>query len=285
MLGGGKYRARWRAVPYWDNKGDSMSDIATLLAKIPDEYKPIAALGIGSLMLVGLALFHGAGMHLIFIQQKRKERRLRLGSPSMIAGGLLFGWSVFLMLALHVVEILIWAFVLTHTGLVKHVYDAIYFCANTYTTLGMGSVDVDVHWRNISPLIAISGLFTFAWTTSALVDVVSSSGRLLEQLEEKREREMHLRIVLRKEEWDAIKGERDAEQSERQKARTQLSGASLLQRLRIWKEERLREKELRSAARADIEELRQKERQQEEKLAHGAAPSKAPADPEDKKQQ
>ena len=131
-----------------------MFDIPTLLAKIPDEYKPMAALGIGSFMLVALVLFHGGGLHLIFIQQKLRERRLRLGRPHLTAGALLFGWSVFLMLALHLIEILIWSFALTHAGIVKHAYDAIYFCANAYTTLGMGSLDVDLHWRNISPSLA-----------------------------------------------------------------------------------------------------------------------------------
>jgi hypothetical protein len=41
-------------------------------------------------------------------------------------------------------------------------------------------------------------LFTFAWTTSALVDVVASNGWLLEQLEDEREREMEMRFALRK---------------------------------------------------------------------------------------
>jgi hypothetical protein len=34
------------------------------------------------------------------------------------------------MLALHLVEITIWGCVLIHTGFAKHVYDAIYYCAN-----------------------------------------------------------------------------------------------------------------------------------------------------------
>ncbi len=84
-----------------------------------------------------------------------------------------------------------WAFVIIHKGFVKHTHDAIYYCANAYPTLGMGSLDIEKNWRNISPIIAISGLFIFAWTTSALVDVVASNGRLLEQLEDDREREMH----------------------------------------------------------------------------------------------
>jgi hypothetical protein len=258
-----------------------MFDISTQLAKIPDEYKPMAALGIGSLMLVGLALFHGAGLHLIFVQQKRRQRRLRLGRPNLAAGALLFGWSVFLMLALHVVEILIWAFVITHAGFVKHAYDAIYYSANAYTTLGMGSLDISEQWRNISPIIAISGLFTFAWTTSALVDVVASNGRLLEQLEDEREHEMHMRFALRKEEWDVLKKGRDAAQSEREKTRTQVSGVPFLQRHKIWKAERKTEADLHSAERTEIEELRQKERQNEEQLGPGAAST----DPQDKEQQ
>jgi hypothetical protein len=258
-----------------------MFDISSQLAKIPDEYKPMAAVGIGSLMLVVLALFHGAGLHMISVQQRRRVRRLLSGRPSVAAGALLFGWSVFLMLALHIVEVAIWGFVIVHTGIVKHAYDAIYYCANAYTTLGMGSLDIDTPWRNISPIIAISGLFTFAWTTSALVDVVASNGRLLEQLEDEREREMHLRFALRKEEWGVLKKGRDAAQSEREKTRTQVSGVPFLQRHKIWKAERKTEADFHSAERTEIEELRRKERQEEEKLGPGVAST----DPQDKKQQ
>jgi hypothetical protein len=246
-----------------------MFDIPTMLAKIPDEYKPMAALGIGSLMLVFLALFHGAGLHMISVQQKRSERRVLSRRPSVVAGALLFGWSVFLMLALHVVEIMIWGFVTIHTGIVKHAYDAIYYCANAYTTLGMGSLDIDKNWRNISPIIAISGLFTFAWTTSVLVDVVGSNRQLLQQLEDEREREIEMRLAFRKEEWDALKTERSEALSEREKTRMQLSGLSFFQRRKVSREERNREKEFRTTARSQIQDLRQKERQDEEKLGPG----------------
>ena len=257
-----------------------MSDISALLAKIPDEFKPLAALGIGAFMLVFLVLFHGAGLHHILIQHKRGERRLRLGRPYLVAASFLFGWSVFLMLSLHIVEIMTWACVLTHMGLIVRAYDAIYFCANAYTTLGYGNVDLGEHWRNISPIIAISGLFTFAWTTSALVDVVAAHSQLIEQLEDEREREMHLRFTLRKDEWDALKKEREAERSEKEKTRTQAAGASFFQRRRIWKKEKKRAEELRRAKAAEIEELRRKERQDEEKLG----PGMPPADSEGKNQ-
>jgi hypothetical protein len=261
--------------------GKCGANIPTLLARIPDEFKPLAALGIGAFVLVAIALCHGMGLHWIRVQQMRGERRLRLGPPRIIAASFLFGWSVFLMLVLHIVEILIWAFSLNRMGLVEHSYDAIYFCANCYTTLGMGKVDVGEHWRIISSIIGISGLFTFAWTTSALVDVVTSNRRLLDQLEDEREQEMHMRFALRKKEWDTLKTERNAERADKEKVKTAAAGSSVIKRLRIWRNERKRVVELRREKIAELQELRRQERLNEREALTKAAISS----PEDKKQE
>jgi hypothetical protein len=235
----------------------------TLLDKIPDEFKPLVALGVGAVVLVFIALFHGAGLHWIQLLDLRGERRLSVGRPHPLAAAFLFGWSVFLMLDLHVVEIAIWAFALRGAGLIVHALDAIYYCANCYTTLGMGKVDVGEHWRIITPIIGISGLFTFAWTTSALVDVVTSHRRLLNRLEDEREQEMHMRFALQKKQWDALKTERDTERVERQKTKASAAGSSLIQRIRLWREERKRVAELRKENRAEIEDLHRQERMKE----------------------
>jgi hypothetical protein len=192
----------------------------------------------------------------------------------------LFGWSVFLMLLLHVLEILIWAFALNHMGLIEHAYDAIYFCANCYTTLGMGKVDVLENWRILTPIIGISGLFTFAWTTSALVDVVASNRRLLEQLEDELEREMHLRFALHKKEWDALKAEREIERAEKEKIKTSSARSSLMETCRTWWVERQRLVELRKEKLAEIEELRRQERLKEREIQTKAVTGS----PEDKGQ-
>jgi hypothetical protein len=250
-----------------------LPSLQSLLAAIPDRIKPMAALGIGALILVILVLFHGAGLHQILVLNKRGQRRLRLGRPHLVAASLLFGWSVFLMLSLHIVEIMTWAFTITRMGLVVRAYDSIYFCANAYTTLGYGNVDLGVHWRNISPIIGISGLFTFAWTTSALVNVVAMHSQLIEQLEDEREREKQLRSSLRKDEWDVLKRERDAERSEGDKTRMQASGGSFFGRLRIWKEEKKSLAEIHKAKISEISDLRRKERLAEEELGSKGAPT------------
>jgi hypothetical protein len=254
-------------------------DLSGLLVRIPDEFKPLAALAIGAFILVFIALFHGAGLHGILVQQKRIELRLRMERPHVIAALLLFSGTVFLMLLLHLVEVAIWALCLARMGVIVHGYGAIYFCANAYTTLGYGTPDVVPQWENITPIIAMSGLFTFAWTTSSLVAVVAVHRNLIEQLEEEREQEMHMRFALRKDEWDALRKGRDAERSERKKTRADVAGTSFFQRHRMWNEEKKREKEIRKATAVEIKELRAKERQAEEKL--GSDPS--PIGPADKK--
>jgi hypothetical protein len=232
----------------------------------------MAAVGIGALILVCLVLFHGTGLHHILGVSRRGRRRLLTTRPHLYRARFLFGWSIFLMLGLHIVETLAWAFALNHLGLIAHVNDAIYFCANAYTTLGYGTVALEPQWRNISPVIAISGLFTFAWTTSTLVDVIRSHGKLEEQLEDEREREIELRMALRKNEQDARKKERAAEQSVKEETKTQVAGVSFFRRLRIWQEEKKKEGELRQAETAEIEELRRKERQAEDALGPGVPP-------------
>jgi len=185
------------------------------------------------------------------------------------------------MLDLHLVEILLWAFAINHVGFIKHANDAIYFCANCYTTLGLGKVDVEEHWKIISPVIGISGLFTFAWTTSALVDVVASNRRVIDQLEDEREQEIHMRFALRKKEWDALKTERDAERAEKQKIKTVATGSSFIQRFRTWQEERKIVAELRRENRAEREDLYRQERLKEREAVAKSAISSS----EDKKQE
>lgn len=201
-----------------------------------------------------------------------------------MAAAFLFGWSVFLMLDLHLLEVFFWAFALNRSGLIVHPYDAVYFCANSYTTLGMAKIDVGEQYRLISPIIGISGLFTFAWTTSALVDVVASNRRLLTRMEDEREQEMRMRLALRKEEWnalksdalkmDALKNERHAGPAENETTPAG-SGFSFIQTFRTWREKRMRLAELRK----DVTQMNDLRRQ--ERLKEKEADARAATSPED----
>jgi hypothetical protein len=176
------------------------------------------------------------------------------------------------MLSLHILEIISWAFFLFHLGLILRAGDAIYFCANAYTTLGYGTVDLGANWRNISPIIAISGLFTFAWTTSSLVSIVTAYMKLIEQLELERVEQLNLRAAARKAELEVFTQERAMEQDARLETKKLAATASFFERRRIRKAERQKEKQMRTVERAKIHDLFQSERLDEEKLGQGKPP-------------
>jgi hypothetical protein len=247
----------------------------SLLLSIPDEYKPIAALAIGSVILVVLVLFHGISLHRILVLFKRGEIRLRTGRPHLGRAGLLFGWAVFLILTLHIMEIAAWSFALMRMGLIIKPADALYFCANAYTTLGYGTVDLGVNWRNISPIIAISGLFTFAWTTSSLVSIVNAYLKLVEQLELERVEQLALRVTERKAVWDSLAKEREAERTLHDDTKKRAAEASFFARRKIWKEEKQQVREMETAEKAEIREIRRKEGMNEDALGQGPPPEKS----------
>jgi len=63
-------------------------------------------------------------------------------------------------------------------GLIPSMRDSYYFVLENYTTLGEGNVRLPDQWRLLGPIIAISGLFTFGWTGSVLVSIMTEFGRL-----------------------------------------------------------------------------------------------------------
>jgi hypothetical protein len=243
-----------------------VSDPGDLLRQIPSDFTLAAAIGIGSIILVCLVLFHGMGIHWIVSFHKRGEARLRAGRPHLFAALVLFGAAVFLLLSLHIIGVIWWAIVLTHLGLIKTTKDAIYFCANAYTTLGYGQVDLDPQYRIISPIIGISGLFTFAWTTSALVNMVAAHNALLEQLQEECAKEKELRRNLGLAVLDAHAREREAEHQASIEETQEAAGASLVRHWRLWREERQKLKAIRKGFRAEAKDLFRQERDAEDNL-------------------
>ncbi len=177
-----------------------------------------------------LVLLHGFGLHWVLLFHMSSEKRLLKVRPHMVTAVVLFGTAIFLMLSLHLAEVIAWAVALVSLVLIERAHDAAYFCANAYTTLGYGNVDLAMPWRNISPIIGISGLFTFAWTTSSLVNMVAGHNRLLAQLHEEREKQKGLRRQLRKSIGEAQKRESEVEHAERIAAKEKMEGSGLRSR-------------------------------------------------------
>jgi hypothetical protein len=150
----------------------------------PNELR-LEAFGLGCLLAVLITLFHvtGLGQIVSLFGRQSETLRARVGPPLLASCYL--GTTVLLMLLLHVCDTCIWAFVLHGMKLIPDIHDAFYFSANTYTSLGYGDVPLSRDWRELSPLMAISGLFTFACTTSQLFNVMGGHHETVAELRSK----------------------------------------------------------------------------------------------------
>ncbi|MET0166904.1 MAG: potassium channel family protein [Vicinamibacterales bacterium] len=123
----------------------------------------------GALLLILSTSLHGLGMYLV---HERFDRYWAQVERRRIRRQLFFSGLIFLMLLTHLAEVLLWAFTLRAVGAISGFRNAFYYAAVTYTTLGYSAEMLPSDWRIVAPMIAMSGLFAFGWTTGVLVNLV-----------------------------------------------------------------------------------------------------------------
>jgi hypothetical protein len=136
---------------------------------------PVLEIALGTIPLLTTLLVHGLGMGLV---QRVFEAR---AVPQYRAHGHAVGYFaaiVVMMLFTHLVEIFMWSAVLVGIEALPVFRDAFYYVAATYTTLGYGEGTLPKAWRLLAPMIAISGLFAFGWTTGTLFNLVTQASLL-----------------------------------------------------------------------------------------------------------
>ena len=132
---------------------------------------PAADLFFGGAMMICIVLVHAAGVRAVTTHVLRRTQVI-MQRPSRWEADLLMASVVFMLLTLHVAEMFLWAAALVYSGLVPDWRAAGFFAGNTYTTVGYGTFILPNGWRMLAPIIAMSGLFTFGWSGSVLVDFV-----------------------------------------------------------------------------------------------------------------
>jgi hypothetical protein len=135
------------------------------------EVMPAADLLFGGAMLIFIMLVHAAGVRATTNYVLRRSSAL-LARPRRWRADLLMSSMVFALLGLHLLEMFVWAASLVYSGLVPAWRAAGFFAANTYTTIGYGNFILPDAWKMLAPIMAISGLFTFGWSGSVLVDLI-----------------------------------------------------------------------------------------------------------------
>lgn len=78
-----------------------------------------------------------------------------------------------LIVVLHLVEIMLWAFLYLWRHAMPDIPSALYFSAVTYTTTGYGDLVLPMDWRLVGAIEALTGILLCSWSAGFFFAVVS----------------------------------------------------------------------------------------------------------------
>ena len=136
----------------------------------------ITEMGFGLMILVLVITVHGWFMGAVSKFFAVHFARFSQGTAQWRVS-LLVSVTIALLASVHFLETLIWAVPIWWFGMISGFRDSFYFVLESYTTLGNANAELPTAWRLIGPMIAISGLFTFSWTGSVMVYVMTETGK------------------------------------------------------------------------------------------------------------
>jgi hypothetical protein len=145
------------AQPVLDESKILISDISPLL--------------FGGIMLILMMTTHAIFTEIVAYIRDRRIEPLMAKKRVLAARPYLYLCN-FLLLTAHLAEITLWAYALSLSGLVPDFHKALFFSGSTYTTLGYGNDIMPEDWNSVTMVIAISGMFTIAWTTSFIMGLI-----------------------------------------------------------------------------------------------------------------
>jgi hypothetical protein len=124
----------------------------------------------GGLLVAITMTIHAFGMPMVLRVQRALSHRFER-SPSFSKGIAIIILSSWLILIVHLFEVIIWSRFLFWKGAFQTPDLAYYFSLNEYTTVG-SAYSLPLRWRLLEGMLAMAGLLTFAWSTGILFTLV-----------------------------------------------------------------------------------------------------------------
>jgi hypothetical protein len=144
----------------------------------------------GTLMAITMAM-HGLGMLSILRVNGALKHRFE-SKPSFGAGLLALILASWMILFVHLTEVIVWAAFFLWKGAFPNHSLSYYFALNEYTTVG-SNYNLPLHWRLLEGLIATTGLLTFAWSTGVLLTLAQDF------------QEQQMQLLKQRREWRRLK--------------------------------------------------------------------------------
>jgi hypothetical protein len=123
---------------------------------------------VATLMVIVCVVVHGLGLFSFnrAIRSEASAERLKQVTPLSLRGGL-FTLSIVLgLIALHGLEIWLFAAVYLAIGAIPTLEAALYFSTISYSTVGYNDLHIAVHWRLLGAFESILGIILLGWSTA-----------------------------------------------------------------------------------------------------------------------
>lgn len=127
----------------------------------------LPALLIGSVALLLCVAAQGTTVAFVMSTFKSQIRWAVIQNRKLTAHAL-FYCAILALLLSHLLQIAIWAWLLHVAGIVTNPHTSILFSGSTYTTVGFANDTLPLQWQLLAIIMAVSGLFAFAWSTSIM---------------------------------------------------------------------------------------------------------------------
>lgn len=125
------------------------------------------ALIFGGAMLFLILVVHATYMFLVNRQyQAVTDRMMDANRYGLVQP--FFYVMAFILAISHLLEIFIWGYALSLSGLVPNSHQAMIFAGSAYTTVGFGANPLPLNWDLVMVVIALTGMVTFGWSISVL---------------------------------------------------------------------------------------------------------------------
>jgi hypothetical protein len=132
---------------------------------------------VGAGMIALCVVIHGVGLFTLnrALHSETAEERIKRLEALSLRGTLFTLLTVFALIAIHFLEIWLFAFLYDYVGALGSFQNALYFSTISYATIGYSDDSVAHAWRMVGALEGVLGIILLGWSTAFFVRLL---GRL-----------------------------------------------------------------------------------------------------------
>jgi hypothetical protein len=139
----------------------------------------LAELSLATAMVVTTVIFHAVGLYAVarVLRLEEREEAVEHIHPMSLRGFSVTLGVILALIALHGMEIWLYAFVYDLIGAVEGLRQAVYFSTITYGAIGYDDSAMAEGWRLVSAIEGINGIILIGWSTAFFVTLAARMRR------------------------------------------------------------------------------------------------------------